>query len=297
MSSHRVTDVIGQGSFIIGLRPPCRGCQGCRGRATKLYEEFRRHTGHHVRAVYSVDGFADRGGPASPSGRAARRLAALRLSGLEPHRVAARRAWQRRERWRPGAGTYLVPASGAPAGWCTRSNATTWMTCRARSASIAGREQLAAGLHDLLEGPRSASPWNTRRAMPFPTSRASMRERSRPCGSAARRSSRRAISRSGSRRSGPTRRWLRTCAAAERLYRIKDRAFDLVRQRIAAGAALTEIEVQDAMVGVVPEEGLIADTPPNVSAQENAGNPHYQATAADPPGHSSQRRRAHRSLG
>ena len=34
------------------------------------------------------------------------------------------------------------------------------------------------------------------------------------------------------------------------------------------------------MVEWFAEEGLIADTPPNVSAQENAGNPHYQATAA-----------------
>ena len=30
------------------------------------------------------------------------------------------------------------------------------------------------------------------------------------------------------------------------------------------------------MVGWFSEEGLIADTPPNVSAQENAGNPHYR---------------------
>jgi Xaa-Pro dipeptidase len=69
-------------------------------------------------------------------------------------------------------------------------------------------------------------------------------------------------------------------AASERLYRIKDRAFDLIRQRSAAGAPLTEIEVQDAMVEWFAEEGLIADTPPNVSAQENAGNPHYQASSA-----------------
>ncbi len=34
------------------------------------------------------------------------------------------------------------------------------------------------------------------------------------------------------------------------------------------------------MVGWFREEGLVADTPPNVSAQENAGNPHYQATRA-----------------
>jgi Xaa-Pro aminopeptidase len=69
-------------------------------------------------------------------------------------------------------------------------------------------------------------------------------------------------------------------AAAERLYRVKDRAFDLIRQRMRAGAAVTEIEVQEAMVEWFREEGLTAGSPPNVSAQENAGNPHYQATRA-----------------
>ena len=67
-------------------------------------------------------------------------------------------------------------------------------------------------------------------------------------------------------------------AASDRLYRIKDRAFAMIKERMAAGSALTEIEVQTAMVGWFRDEGLIADTPPNVSAQENAGNPHYQAT-------------------
>ena len=86
-------------------------------------------------------------------------------------------------------------------------------------------------------------------------------------------------------------------AAAERLYRIKDRAFDDDPSAHGAGAALTEIEVQEAMVDWFREEGLVADTPPNVSAQENAGNPHYQATRGRPPGDWSQRGRADRSLG
>jgi Xaa-Pro aminopeptidase len=67
-------------------------------------------------------------------------------------------------------------------------------------------------------------------------------------------------------------------AASERLYRIKDRAFEMIRDRMRNGGALTEIEVQEAMSGWFRDEGIIADTPPNVSAQENAGNPHYQAT-------------------
>jgi Xaa-Pro aminopeptidase len=67
-------------------------------------------------------------------------------------------------------------------------------------------------------------------------------------------------------------------AASERLYRIKDRAFQLIRER--AGRGLNELEVQRAMMGWFSEEGLISDSAPCVSAQENAGNPHYQPTAA-----------------
>jgi Xaa-Pro aminopeptidase len=41
---------------------------------------------------------------------------------------------------------------------------------------------------------------------------------------------------------------------------------------------LTEYDVQQAMLGWFEREGLIADDTPNVSAQENAGNPHYHPT-------------------
>jgi Xaa-Pro aminopeptidase len=61
--------------------------------------------------------------------------------------------------------------------------------------------------------------------------------------------------------------------ASEALYRIKDRAFELVRERLGAG--LTEFDVQQAMIGWFTDEGLVSDDTPNVSAQENAGNPHY----------------------
>ena len=64
-------------------------------------------------------------------------------------------------------------------------------------------------------------------------------------------------------------------AASERLYRIKDRAFAFVRDGRRAGRALTELDVQRQMIGWFEEEGLIADSPPVVAAQENAGDPHY----------------------
>jgi len=64
-------------------------------------------------------------------------------------------------------------------------------------------------------------------------------------------------------------------AASEALYRIKDRAFAFVRDGRRAGRALTELDVQRQMIGWFEEEGLIADSPPVVAAQENAGDPHY----------------------
>jgi len=67
-------------------------------------------------------------------------------------------------------------------------------------------------------------------------------------------------------------------AASERLYRIKDRAFDFIRKERQARRHLTEIEVQRAMSGWFEDEGLITDAPPVVGSQENAGNPHYMPT-------------------
>jgi Xaa-Pro aminopeptidase len=75
-------------------------------------------------------------------------------------------------------------------------------------------------------------------------------------------------------------------AASERLYRVKDRAFDMVREARRKRRPLTEYDVQQAMVGWFGDEGLISDAAPCVAAQENAGNPHYQPTAE-----------AHRSIG
>ncbi|HYT73552.1 MAG TPA: M24 family metallopeptidase, partial [Vicinamibacterales bacterium] len=68
--------------------------------------------------------------------------------------------------------------------------------------------------------------------------------------------------------------------ASDALYRIKDRAFDFVRDARANGRGVTEIDVQRAMVGWFHDEGLVAEGPPVVAAQENAGNPHYIPTAA-----------------
>jgi Xaa-Pro aminopeptidase len=68
--------------------------------------------------------------------------------------------------------------------------------------------------------------------------------------------------------------------ASEKLYRVKDRAFDALAQRMRDGTKTTEYDIQQLMVGYFRDEGLISDSAPCVSAVENAGNPHYLATAA-----------------
>jgi len=66
--------------------------------------------------------------------------------------------------------------------------------------------------------------------------------------------------------------------ASEQLYRVKDRAFAAIAQRIGDGVATTEYDIQQLMAGYFREAGLISDSDPNVSAAENAGNPHYLPT-------------------
>jgi Xaa-Pro aminopeptidase len=69
--------------------------------------------------------------------------------------------------------------------------------------------------------------------------------------------------------------------ASDKLYRIKDQAFEEVARRLRDRIPTTEYDIQQKMVGWFTDEGLVADSAPCVSAQENAGNPHYLATAAE----------------
>jgi Xaa-Pro aminopeptidase len=74
--------------------------------------------------------------------------------------------------------------------------------------------------------------------------------------------------------------------ASEKLYRVKDRAFEAIAARTRDRVPTTEYDIQQLMAGWFREEGLTADSDPNVSAAANAGNPHYLPTAA-----------AHRAIG
>jgi Xaa-Pro aminopeptidase len=68
--------------------------------------------------------------------------------------------------------------------------------------------------------------------------------------------------------------------ASERLHRVKDRAFEAVARLTRDRTTTTEYEIQQQMVRWFADEGLVSDSAPNVSAAENAGNPHYLPTAS-----------------
>ena len=69
-------------------------------------------------------------------------------------------------------------------------------------------------------------------------------------------------------------------AASAALYRIKDRALDVLRQVAGGGQTTTEYALQQQMVGWFAEEGLVSSDPPVVAVMANAGNPHYLPTAS-----------------
>jgi len=66
--------------------------------------------------------------------------------------------------------------------------------------------------------------------------------------------------------------------ASEALYRIKDKAFAAAAAAVRAGAPLTEYELQQQMVGWFAAEGLISDSAPVVAVGPHAGDPHYLPT-------------------
>ncbi len=171
---------------------------------------------------------------------------------------------------------YLVPSEGAPRGLVHAIERHNLDGLPGEKHPYAGREQLADGLKNLLRGmKRVAMEYSPGNAIPY-VSRvdAGTVEAVRQLGVD--------VVSSGDLIQRFEAVWSDEAlathrAASERLYRVKDRAFELVRDRV--GHALTEYDVQQAMLKWFAEEGLVSDSAPCVSAQENAGNPHYQATA------------------
>ena len=191
---------------------------------------------------------------------------ATRLTDLANSTKLATRRWY-----------YLVPAEGQPRGLVHAIERHNLDGLPGDKRPYSGREQLEAGLKELLRGmKRVAMEYSPGNAIPY-VSRvdAGTVEAVRQLGVE--------VVSSGDLVQRFEAVWSDEAlathrAASERLYRIKDRAFALLGDR--AGRGLSEFEVQQAMLGWFAEEGLISDSAPCVSAQENAGNPHYQPTSA-----------------
>jgi Xaa-Pro aminopeptidase len=191
---------------------------------------------------------------------------ARRLTDLASSAKMATRRWY-----------YLVPAEGAPRGLVHAIERHNLDGLPGDKEPYSGRDQLAAGLKRLLRGmTRVAMEYSPGNAIPY-VSRvdAGTVEAVRELGVE--------VVSSGDLVQRFEAVWSAEAlathrSASERLYRVKDRAFELLRER--AGRGVNEFEVQQAMMGWFGDEGLITDAEPCVAAQENAGNPHYQPTAA-----------------
>ena len=173
---------------------------------------------------------------------------------------------------------YLVPAEGEPRALVHKIEKRTLAHLPGTTTEYAGRVELDAGLRRILAGCSTvAMEYSPRAAIPY-VSRvdAGTIELVRDCGAA--------VVSSGDLVQQFEAIWpaggLETHrAASERLYRIKDRAFALIAERLRDGVPTNEYDIQSAMMSWFDEEGLTTDSAPIVASQENAGDPHYQPTA------------------
>jgi Xaa-Pro dipeptidase len=192
---------------------------------------------------------------------------ARRLTGLDRGRKMTTRRW-----------FYLIPAEGEPVALVHAIERHTLSHLPGRTAIYAGRAQLDAGVTALLDGARRvAMEYSPQCAIPY-VSRidAGTIEMVRARGVDVA-SSGDLIQRFEAVWSAEQLDMHRRAAA--KLYRIKDRTFETVARRIRDGEPTTEYGIQQLMAGWFADEGLVSDSAPNVSAQENAGNPHYLPTA------------------
>jgi Xaa-Pro aminopeptidase len=173
---------------------------------------------------------------------------------------------------------YLVPATGEPRGLVHAIERKTLDALPGEKTTYAGRQQLDAELTKLLNGmKRVAMEYSRECAIPY-ISRidAGTVELVRRRGVE--------VASSGDLVQRFEAVWDEDSLAthkqaSEALYRVKDRAFELIAKRTRDREAMTEFAVQQQMTAWFEEEGLISDSAPVVAAQENAGDPHYQPTA------------------
>ena len=187
---------------------------------------------------------------------------ATQVAGLSGSGKMATRRWY-----------YLIPAKGEPRGLVHAIERHNLDGLPGEKQPYAGRQQLDAGLRTLLQGvKRVAMEYSPGNNIPY-LSRVdagtveAIRELGIEVGS------------SGDLVQRFEAIWTDAAykthvAASEKLYEIKDRTFELIRERVQSGTSINEFEVQAQMIAWYKELGLKPEAP-NVSAQENAGNPHY----------------------
>jgi Xaa-Pro dipeptidase len=174
---------------------------------------------------------------------------------------------------------YLIPAQGEPAGLVHAIERDSLSHLPGATSQYASRDQLEAGLSQLVKGLRRvAMEYSPRCAIPY-VSRvdAGTIELVRASGVD--------VVSSGDLIQRFASVWdpeaIRTHQeASEKLHRIKDAAFDAIARRLHDGIATSEYDIQQLMAAWFRAEGLVSDSDPNVSAEENAGNPHYLPTAS-----------------
>ena len=174
---------------------------------------------------------------------------------------------------------YLIPATGQPRGLVHKIEKNSLAHLPGSTTQYAGRDQLEAGLRTLLTGvTRVAMEYSPGCAIPY-VSRidAGTVELIRQSGAE--------VVSSGDLIQRFSAVWDALAIeshrlASEHLHTVKDRAFEMIARRLRDRIPTTEFDIQQLMAGWFRELGLISDSDPNVSAAENAGNPHYLPTAS-----------------
>jgi Xaa-Pro dipeptidase len=173
---------------------------------------------------------------------------------------------------------YLIPATGEPRGLVHAIEKNSLAHLPGTTERYAGRDQLEAGLRRLLSGVRRvAMEYSPGCAIPYVARvDAGTIELVRQSGAD--------VVSSGDLVQRFSSVWDAAAIATHReasdkLYRVKDRAFEAIARRLRERLPTTEYDIQQLMAGWFRDEGLVTDADPNVSAAENAGNPHYLPTA------------------
>jgi Xaa-Pro aminopeptidase len=172
---------------------------------------------------------------------------------------------------------YLIPAQGDPRALVHKIEKNSLAHLPGTTTQYAGRDQLEAGLRQLLAGTkRIAMEYSPGCAIPY-ISRidAGTLELVRQSGVD--------IVSSGDLIQRFSAVWnadriASHQRASDKLYRVKDRAYEAAARRLRDGISTTEYDIQQLMAGWFRDEGLVTDADPNVSAGENSGNPHYLPT-------------------